>query len=362
MSMVEWRQVDWKQVELKEVTWRDSNDTTDFPRDLILYMCAKDGLKNQIGNQNPFASSVLGPQYVRAADGSYTNAGAVAPVDVIGGRKMLRTCGAVQNLFSGDTSITRSVTLTAQKYTLQVFGAGSVTCSYGTATVGNPLTFTAIVGSVTFTPTGATLWMLTASAYPLPYTPPGTTMPASHATTTNGPWFSLPQYDDAEETKVNKVWAALTGSPMTLAWRGVMGAGSADLPNSTFPNILRPGDASAAPIMYYEKSAGGTERALVVADGVQSASINAAWLRNEGSIKVAQINAAGTQLRAGVYRVGIDTSITWSNWSNFDGSFNPTTLYKLVFGFSNIYPLWHDTIAIWNKQIDDATLLKEMLK
>jgi chromosome partitioning protein len=38
-------------------------------------------------------------------------------------------------------------------------------------------------------------------------------MPASHATTTNGPWFGLPQYDDVAQTKTNKVWAALDGEP-----------------------------------------------------------------------------------------------------------------------------------------------------
>jgi len=56
----------------------------------------------------------------------------------------------------------KSVTLTVQNYCLQVFGSGSVTCSFGVATVGNPLQFTATAGSTLFTPTGIANWMLTA--------------------------------------------------------------------------------------------------------------------------------------------------------------------------------------------------------
>ena len=577
-----------------------------FPEDLVLLWHAS-SLENEVpGNKNPFLSSVLGPQYTRNADGSYTNAGAVAPVDVIGGRKMLRTCGAVTNLFSGDASIARSVTLTAQAYTLQVFGAGSVTCSYGTATVGNPLTFTATAGSVTFTPTGATLWMLTASAYPLPYTPPGTTMPASHATTTNGPWFGLPQYDDAETsdglfkrdgvelvvnggfdsdtvwskgtgwsiengvainttgawelisqsglivgqryivefdivsgsgrlavrlgttntigtatgvgrhkvegvcvsnttvaflwetlggsidnisiqklipaTKTNKVWAALDGEPdgvevwsnagasgtnwalsngawthtagstaalslpsvvtigqryvarytvtgrtagsitaqagssgtggavittngtvvevetcagstnmlfvpssdfngtvtvlsiqriqpkpMTLAWRGVMGVGSGDYPQTTYSNpAYVSGKAQVDDIL----------AALCRNDGnqqiVRSRNINSTyvangdyieWDRNTAAIIFVQVSSDGLRIRAGYYIIGVSTNVWWSIWSGYTGgTTGPSTLYKLLLGYGNTYPLWHDTIALWNKQIDDATLLKEMLK
>lgn len=266
------------------------------------------------------------------------------------------------NLFSGDTSIARSVTLTAQAYTLQVFGAGSVSCSYGTATVGNPLTFTATAGSVTFTPSGATLWMLTASAYPLPYTPPGTTMPASHATATNGPWFGLPQYDDAPaNTKVNRVWAALTGSPMTLAWRGVMGVGSGDLVGVSTNHTLITWRNNLGDFGLRQDTPEENVQIVRATDGTSYPNVRGTWSRGGTHLRFLQVESTGLRFRVGYYIVGVSSSIIWGGWSAYDGSFGPSTIYKLMLGFTTI-PLWHDTIAIWNKQIDDATLLKEMLK
>ena len=86
------------------------------------------------------------------------------------------------NLFIGGPTGAELVTLTAQKYCLQVWG-GSVTCSYGTATEGSPLQFTASAGDVTFTPSGATKWMLSdAGGYVFPYIPPGATSAQTAAT------------------------------------------------------------------------------------------------------------------------------------------------------------------------------------
>jgi hypothetical protein len=72
--------------------------------------------------------------------------------------------------------------LTAQKYCLQVKD-GSATCSYGTATPTSPLQFTATAGNVTFTPTGCTLWNLTAAGgYVFDMIPHGSTKSSSAAT------------------------------------------------------------------------------------------------------------------------------------------------------------------------------------
>ena len=49
-------------------------------------------------------SLVLGNQYQLRADGSTANLGATMPVDMIDGEKWLRSCGAITNLFGGDTS------------------------------------------------------------------------------------------------------------------------------------------------------------------------------------------------------------------------------------------------------------------
>lgn len=538
-----------------------------FPADLALLFRAKQGLKNQApGNKNPFMSSILGPQYNLQADGSYALAADNVPVDVIGGRKMLRTCGAVTNLFSASGNIVASpsgvviagyamtetavsgahegntsIATTAIAHTLSFkvkrkVGNRNLNIGISTSGGGTPIADTAYdltTGAVLSGPgsplvsdgngwwiytsaglvggTGVVIWIgmldgatksytgddvsslefscvqLTASAYPLPYTHPGTTMPASHATTTNGPWFGLPQYDDAETSdglfkrdgvelvvnggfdsdtawskqtgwsigggkanavateysiwriidpsivvgsrylvsfeisnyisgnlrlvwsgfissmftangrytvevtatnivdkvayfdgqtaaftgsidnisiqklipaiKTNKVWAALTGSPMTLAWRGVMGVGGGDLPANISIMSLR--DAAIG-LLYIGD--GFTENIVRSYDGVNVRTIQDSWLRGDTVIQFVQVNVAGTQFRVGYIKEGTHINIQWSGWTIFDGSFNPSTLYKLMLGYNNIYPMWHDTIALWNKRIDDTTLLKEMLK
>ena len=326
----------------------------------LLYDSDKSERKELARKGHNLESLVLGDQYEIQPDGSSLNIGANVPVDTFGGEKWLRSCGAVTNLFSGDASIARSVSLTAQAYTLQVFGAGSVSCSYGTATVGSPLTFTAIVGSVTFTPTGATLWMLTATAYPVPYTPPGTTMPASHATTTGGPWFGLPQYDDVAQTRTNQVWAALAGGSMTLATRVMMGAGSGDYANGVINQLISAlvaGDSVHA----ISKGSGGESRIVRSYDGVIGATIpDVPWPRNSIIRRFTQVNTAGTRFRVGYMIEGTHTTIQWGSWVAFDGSFNPSTLYKLMLGYNNAYPMWFNKIAVWNKQMDDAAILEAL--
>jgi len=102
----------------------------------------------------------------------------------------LMAMGTYTNLFTNVTPTEGVKALTAQKYCLQVFGDGaSATCSYGTATVGTPLIFTASAGNTTFTPTDCAKWMLTAAGgYVYPYCPPGVTVPVTSSTTGgNGP-------------------------------------------------------------------------------------------------------------------------------------------------------------------------------
>ena len=57
-----------------------------------------DAFSEQTGGVHTFEHSVLSPQYQRNADGSYSNVGAKPAVDVFGGEKWLRSCGAVTNL------------------------------------------------------------------------------------------------------------------------------------------------------------------------------------------------------------------------------------------------------------------------
>lgn len=324
-----------------------------YPSSLaLLYDADKAPTRELTSKGHKFNSSILSPQYQRNAAGSYTDVGAKPAVDVFDGEKWLRSCGAITNLFSGDTSIARSASLTSGAvYALQVFGTGAVSCSYGTATVATPLTFTATeTESVTFTPTGATYWMLTSTAYPVPYVPPGVTQPASNATTTNGCWFIL--------SDGSPMWKALTGEPLTLATRVRMGVGSADLPNNSNLSIVS--CAGVDSISTARIDSVGNAVVHRSYDGATNINRTASWPRNSIIDRVTQVNTAGTHFRIGYMIEGTNTTIQWSSWQVYDGSFNPSTLYHLMLGYNNPYPMWFNKIAVWNKQVDDAAILEAL--
>ena len=188
---------------------------------------------------------------------------------------------------------------------------------------------------------------LTQTAYPVPYTPPGTTMPASNATTTNGCWFTL--------ADGSPVWKALTGEPLTLATRVRMGVGSGDLGVDTYQIIAEKANTSNVVQgfsgMYIVRARDGSTTAGVSAN--QSS-------RNFIINRVTQVNTAGTQFRVGYMIEGTHTAIQWGPWVAYDGSFDPSTLYRLMLGRDNAQPMWFNKIAVWNKQMDDAAILEAL--
>jgi len=190
---------------------------------------------------------------------------------------------------------------------------------------------------------------LTQTSYPVPYTPPGTTMPASNATTTNGCWFTL--------ADGSPVWDALSGGPMTLATRVRMGVGSGDLLAPVNHYVYSGGGG----YVQYSYVGGGFVQVVTAFDGTTGKSSTiVTWPRNSIIRRVTQVNIAGTQFRVGYMIEGTHTTIQWSSWQAYDGSFDPSTLYRLMLGYANPYPMWFNKIAVWNTQVDDATILKWM--
>lgn len=71
-----------------------------YPDGAILHWDADlDAFSEQVGGVHKFNHAVLSPQYQRNADGSYVDVGAKPAVDVFDGKRWLRSCGAVTNLF-----------------------------------------------------------------------------------------------------------------------------------------------------------------------------------------------------------------------------------------------------------------------
>lgn len=92
--------------------------------------------------------------------------------------------------------------------------------------------------------------------------------------------------------------------------------------------------------------------------GQNAVEIAGSFSRNAIIRRATQVNAAGTQFRVGYMIEGTHTTIKWSAWATFDGSFDPSTLYRLMLGYINPYPQWYNKITAWKKQATDAEILE----
>jgi hypothetical protein len=135
----------------------------------------------------------------------------------------------------------------------------------------------------------------------------------------------------------------------TVAAEVTMGASAEDIPSgSVYHGILTSSDTILS-TLYFGKNFDGTIRySATSADGTSVRSTSGInWSRNERHIKIVQTNADGTQFRVGNKRIGIDSAIQWSAWTNFDGSFNPLTALRLAYG--NTVPIWFRRVMVSNK-------------
>ena len=553
---------------LNPVRWRAGKLA---PDGAILHWDADlDAFTEQTGGPHTFNHNVLGPQFQRNADGSYTNVGAKPAVDVFGGKKWLRSCGAVTNLlpsgaedisglawnkrgtaqvaaFSDGANLITGVNAGGNDFFIVALTSVSVPVTpaisikkvsgSGVLLLVNPagseygaweINFSLLGDgfedihsthpAVTFVNThvssshgvtglhfraksGGPLSFyarnpqLTATAYPVPYVPPGVTQPASNATTTNGSWFSLPdgselwkaldgeiqqqnlitngnfdtnidgwnvyaptaailswqngklriQNNGAAYGAANQAFSTVVGGlyeisvgitigegspsgftararcsnapdylaagtilattsgtykfrfsatstttylllgnrndrdaysefdnisikriqpqPLTLATRVRMGVGSGDLANSTAIPILSctgTGTGSTLGVKHSYKDSAGNVAISRAYDGTTSVIALATWPRDSIIRRVTQVNTAGTRFRVGYMIEGTHTAIQWSSWANYDGSFNPSTHYRLLLGFNNVYPMWFNKITAWKKQATDAEILEAM--
>lgn len=282
-----------------------------------------DVLASKVGPDAAF--SVTGAQY----DENGTSLGTVAALH----SKGVWVGPAYSNLFTGAVA-EQTKTLTAQKYTVWC-AAGSVVCgAYGTATAAAPLTFTATAGNCTFTPSGVTRWMLTASVAPMPYIAPGVSVASAAGSTTNGLAWAM----SAEMT------AALSGA-CTVAAVVTMGVGSGDLPSGLAVSHVGCRDTTYNDVLFSYDNGAGAQRLVRSSDAVNQATyVGDGWSRNERHIKIVQTNAAASQFRVGNQRVGIDSAIQWGSWETYDGSFNPLTYLRAAYG--NTVPLWISKVMV----------------
>lgn len=108
----------------------------------------------------------------------------------------------------------------------------------------------------------------------------------------------------------------------------------------------------------YTKTSGDERTMLLSYDGTASRFVYVLFPRNTIITRVTQVNTAGTQYRVGYMIEGTHTTIQWSSWGNYDGSFSPSTLYRLMLGLNTPYPIWFNKITVWKEQATDAEILE----
>jgi len=259
-------------------------------------------------------------------------------------------CGpAYANLFTaGPSGGAQTVSLTAVKYCLQVFDTGTVTCSYGTATVENPLKFPATAGDTEFTPNGAGRWMLSkvtssAASHEMPYVAPGVSKASAIGTTTKGLSFTLP----------SAIVTLLSGNgPMTLACLAFN-------PETNHTGEYNAGLLTVTNVMAGILSKSNSGRLVKGTDGTTALDIIDTWSPNEFHLGLIQTDGSGN-FRVGARRLSADLfpieDAQYGTLTAFDGSFAPSSNPMRV-AFGNLDPTWIKQIQLWNKQASTEEII-----
>jgi hypothetical protein len=154
--------------------------------------------------------------------------------------------------------------------------------------------------------------------------------------------------------------------PMTTAVLVKMGVGSDELLGSDkTKNVLSVSDASSVPIYFRGDTTITNSKIISSTDYTKYSEITGVWDAGEYHLKLVQISEDGTQFRVGNKRyssegVAIDSTIVWSSWTTYDGSFDPLTYLR--FGYSITVPIGIKMFQQWDELVDDAVLIKYVEK
>ena len=150
----------------------------------------------------------------------------------------------------------------------------------------------------------------------------------------------------------------LETATLTLAAIVTMGVGSGELVgDTTSRNILSCAGTVVNPLYFRGETVEITSRISAASDGASSLRVENTWQRGDIHIKLVQTNSTGTQYRVGNLQIGIDSSVQWSAWANFDGSFNPVTYLRFM--VINSVPMWMRQVQLWSDgEVDESEILK----
>jgi hypothetical protein len=173
--------------------------------------------------------------------------------------------------------------------------------------------------------------------------------------------------------RVNSI-QKLQPANMTLAALVTMGVGSDELPNESWNvNIGCVNDSAGNGILQFEKNALGLTKILKSTDGTTDAQVFDGWDRGEKHLKKVDTRlddpdnpGTGPQFRVGNQRftedlIPIDSSMVYSSWITFDGSFDPLDFERWGLNLNTpMHIIWKATFD--TGEIDEDTLLKLVTK
>lgn len=187
---------------------------------------------------------------------------------------------------------------------------------------------------------------------------------ACYPDTQSDPSATPPSILGSKVRSVSPLWSALAGdevkgSPLTIATRVRMGVGSGDLVIGDYSALTC--TLNPYGLLYFKRESWGDYRTVSSYDGANWVHIsNQSWSRNSIIRRYVQTSSDGTKFRVGYMIEGTHTAIQWSVWVKYDGSFGPSTLYRLMLGYNNAYPMWYNKITVWKEQVSDDRILAAM--
>lgn len=150
----------------------------------------------------------------------------------------------------------------------------------------------------------------------------------------------------------------LNPAVFTLMDQTYMGVGSGELPAGvdSYHNLVTSANSVFIGALFFAKTAGGASIVVQGSDGSTFLFTGATYNRDVLIRRIVQTKADGSQYRIGYQIIGVNASIQWSSWVNFDGSMNPLTILKMF--YSTTTPNYKQLVALSNKSLSDAEIAR----
>lgn len=181
---------------------------------------------------------------------------------------------------------------------------------------------------------------------PMPYIPAGAVQPATHATSSKGMWFEIPEQ--------SRTAVSLAGMPFTLCVRGRLLCPITAIPDGSSIPVLS-STATGSGLLFFEK-----KTASDIGASSRNGTVTAHAVRASDDMDVftliTQVSSDKTAFRAGILIGGEDTAPSWSDWVSYGGAFAVGPEKRLLLGFNAQIPIGINKIAMFDRALSDTEI------